>query len=188
METKDSAWIYTYTGKKLHPLDANEKEICIRDIAHALSLINRFTGHSIFPYSVAQHSVLVSQHCNPEDALAGLLHDGSEYALNDVSTPLKRSGKFEDYRKYEHKLQTTIYKKFGAPEVEPPSVKEADLVLLSTEARDLLMQPLDPEWILPRAPLEMRIIPLDHKEAEALFLHRFAELVSKEDFIKWIKE
>ena len=184
------AWIYTFTKKKLHPFLADPKEVCIRDIARALSKICRYTGHVVCDgiYSVAQHSVLVSKHCDPEYSLQGLLHDGSEYALTDVSTPLKRSGYLGDYVYYEHKLQAAIYKKFGVSEIEHQSVKKADSILLSTEANSLLPQPLPPEWALVEKPLDIVIEPLLPIDAEQLFLHRFRELTSLEDYERWIKE
>lgn len=184
----DNAWIYTYTGKELHPLSAKAEQICIRDIAHALSMMCRFNGHVAEHYSIAQHSVIVSRFCKQEDSLHGLLHDSSEYALTDLVSPIKRTTVFELYRQYEKLLSGVIYKKFGLAEEEPPSVKQADLQVLSTEAISLLKQPLHPDWRLPYEPLPFKITPLPAKEAEALFLHRFRELVDEEDYEKWIKE
>jgi len=69
-------WFQTYTGKKVFAFEPRGIDISITDIAYALSNVCRFGGHSLF-YSVAQHSVLVSQVCDPEHALIGLLHDSS---------------------------------------------------------------------------------------------------------------
>ena len=54
-------WIQVHSGGKFWPLDPRADEVRIGDIAHALSLICRFTGHTKSFYSVAQHSVLVAQ-------------------------------------------------------------------------------------------------------------------------------
>lgn len=62
----------------------------IQDISHALGHVNRFNGNLPIPYSVAQHSVMVSHLVPQEYALEGLMHDGSEAVLCDIPTPVKR--------------------------------------------------------------------------------------------------
>src|SRR5258708_3128752 len=62
------AWIITYTGLKFYHLNPQPDMVTVEDIAHSLSQLCRWTGHSRFFYSVAQHSVYASQICPPEDA------------------------------------------------------------------------------------------------------------------------
>ena len=50
METPE--WIRTYSGKKFYVFHPKQKDIVIEDIAHSLSLICRFTGHTEDLYSV----------------------------------------------------------------------------------------------------------------------------------------
>ena len=172
---QDSAWIQTYTGKKFYPLSPNVEDVCIEDIAHALSNICRFTGHCQDFYCVAQHSVLVSYICDQSNALYGLLHDASEAYICDVASPIKKTSQFITYRQIESKLQGTICEKFALKSDEPADVKRADLLLLATEARDLM--PLKhPNWKLNINPLPFTIVALSPKEAKKLFLARFAEL------------
>jgi len=171
----NGAWIQTYTGKKFFPLSPIVADICIEDIAHALSMQCRFTGHSKNFYSVGQHSVLVSYFCNEQDRKHGLLHDASEAFICDLSSPLKRSGKFEEYKKMEKILQTAIFNRFGLTEIEPPSVKAADMIMLSIEAQTLL-QPKHPDWKYPVIPPPFAVIPLPPEQAKILFLQRFNEL------------
>lgn len=173
------SWIQTYTGKKFFPLDPNFDDICIEDIAHSLSNQCRFSGHVKEFYSVAQHCVLVSY--LTEDNLPGLMHDSSEAYLVDIPKPLKDSGEFESYKKYELNLQTMIYIKYCNLQLEPVSVKMADMIMLSTEASQLLNE-LHPEFILPTIPLEYKIEPWAPKEAERLFLDRFKELNEQRRF------
>jgi 5'-deoxynucleotidase YfbR-like HD superfamily hydrolase len=181
METFDeSGWIQTFTCKKFYPLRPKIEDICIEDIAHALSNICRFTGHSSFFYSVAQHCVLVSHTCNKENALYGLLHDASEAYISDISRPLKKSIEFQAYRNAEQKLQEVICAKFGLPAQEPADVKLSDNRLLATEARDL-MSPTHPEWINYFVPLIDKIDPLLPDKAKTLFLKRFQELYQPTD-------
>src|ERR1019366_9954250 len=85
----DDGAIRTYSGVRFKPLDP-DPAVGISDIAHALANQCRFGGHSSAFYSVAQHSVRVSEICAAEDALWGLLHDASEAYLVDVPAPLKQ--------------------------------------------------------------------------------------------------
>lgn len=166
-------WITTYTGKRFVPLNPTTESIDIKDIAHALSNICRFTGHSSEFYSVAQHSVLVSHLCNYENRLHGLLHDASEAYIFDCASPLKRSPEFEFYRKIEESIQNIIFEKFNLTNLDHDDVKRADILLLATEAKSFMID--NAHWELKIKSLPIKIEPLLPKEAEALFLTRFNE-------------
>src|ERR1700722_9509595 len=101
-------YITTYTGKIFRPLHPDAVDICIEDIAHALSMQCRFTGHSREFYSVGDHCLWVSDVAaelgRPEDALWGLLHDASEAYLHDIASPIKRADEFVLYRAAEYVL------------------------------------------------------------------------------------
>lgn len=169
-------WIQTYTGLVMYPLDARPAEICIEDIAHALSNLCRFTGHCRTFYSVAEHSVRVS-HIVPEvDALWGLLHDATEAYLADMSRPMKRYAEFGiPYRAAEERLMAVIAARFGLKGSMPESVKRADTVLLMTEKRDL-MYGCNKPWEDTAEPLAETIVANDSTEAELWFLEQFAIL------------
>jgi 5'-deoxynucleotidase YfbR-like HD superfamily hydrolase len=85
-------------------------------------------------YSVAQHSVYVSQQCDPDDALAGLLHDASEAYLSDIVRPVKFTAEMEGYRAIEKRLENAIAEKFGLAAAMTPSIKAADDLVLLSEA------------------------------------------------------
>ncbi len=133
-----SGCIFTYSGLRFRPLDPCAEDIRIDDIGHALAHQCRFGGHTRQFYSIAQHSVLVSQHCRPEDALLGLLHDASEAYLQDVIRPLKELAEFKAYRIAERRLQRCILERFGLGPEQPVSVTAADDWMLAVEARDLM--------------------------------------------------
>lgn len=177
----EEAWIQTYSGRRFNPTNPHVDAIVIQDIAHSLSMQCRFSGHCKKFYSVAQHSVLVSHICNHEDALWGLLHDASEAYLIDIPRPLKRSGKFEAYRDLEVIVTRAICKRFGLPEAEPYSVKRADTILLSTEARDL-MYPLRADWVQPTEPLPFKIESWSPQEAKNQFMKRFFSLIGADPY------
>ena len=177
---QEEAWIQTYSGKRFTPINPNPDSIVIQDIAHALSMQCRFSGHVKQFYSVAQHCVLVSYICDSKDALWGLLHDATEAYLVDVPRPLKKSGKFGAYLEAEKVMQDAICVRFGLPLEEPDSVHHADTVLLATEARDL-MSPLRLDWTQPVKPLPFRIEPMSPREAKLAYLERFFELIGSPD-------
>jgi hypothetical protein len=176
------SWIQTYSGLLFHPGDPQPEEICIEDIAHALSLQCRFTGHVQKLYSVAQHSWFVSKTTKPENALWGLLHDASEAYLVDVARPVKHHPLMMGYRILEDMVMKAVAKKFGLEFPIPQDVKDADNRLLLTEKRDLLPNP-DYTWsslvdLEGRAiqPLPDKLTYWQPEAAEHAFLERFKEL------------
>ena len=174
-------WIQTYSGLAFWPLDPRPDEIRVEDIAHALAMQCRFTGHVRRFYSVAEHSVRVSAVCEPADALWGLLHDASEAYLIDVARPVKRLPAMAEYKAAEKQLQSAIVEKFGLSTNEPDSVQFADKVLLGIEARDLLgpLQPGWEKWLALIGECDITLTrPWSPEEAEERFLARFHDLTT----------
>jgi hypothetical protein len=170
-------WSCTFTGRRFWPEDPRTEDVDPRDIAHALALLCRFGGHSRVFYSVAQHSVLVSYVCAPEDALWGLLHDASEAYLVDIPRPLKRATGLEGYLEHERRAMKVICDSIGLPHEMPASVKRADEILLATEARDLMPADSVKDWYLPEPPLERSVLPAWSPDlAEVMFANRLQEL------------
>lgn len=163
----------TFTGKLIDLANFQESDVRLPDIAHALSLINRFTGHSKVPYSVAQHSVMVSRLTEPENALWGLLHDASEAYLGDVATPLKNM--LPGYRDLEEHVQRAIASAFRLRWPMPPDVKAADVRALMAEKRDLI--PGDHDWGIDVEPHCGPVLPYCWTQAKRLFEERYKELV-----------
>ena len=83
-------WMLTHAGKHVDPLNVRPEDICLEDIAFALSNISRFGGHVPF-LSVAEHSVRVCMAAPPKLKKAALLHDAAEAYIGDIIWPLKRS-------------------------------------------------------------------------------------------------
>ena len=166
-------WMQTATGRQFWPLDPRPEEICIGDIAHSLAHQCRFAGHCRQFYSVAQHSVLVSQAVPAEYALWGLLHDASEAYLVDVPRPVKPY--LAGYRDAEDTVMRVVCLAFGLPEEMPTEVKNADDAILADEAAQL-MAPPPVSWNFRHPPLGLLIRPLLPVAARVQFLARFAEL------------
>lgn len=173
--SSDNGMIEVFSGGMIDPLAPRPEQIKLVDIAHALSNICRFTGHTRQFYSVAQHSALVARLLPPELRLWGLLHDASEAYIADVAQPVKP--RLQNYREIEDRLQRVVCVRFGLRWPMPAEVLEADLILLATERRDL-MPGNSPPWrpeALP-APMEERIEPLLPRRALRMFLDALEEL------------
>lgn len=182
------AWIQTFTGKMLDPMNPDPTQVVIEDIARALSLVNRFTGHTRDARSVAAHSYDVStllqrRGFSVETQLIGLLHDASEAYLCDIAAPVKQHPAFRGYREAEAKLQLTIYVALGladeAVRAHMGAVKQADVDMLIAERHQLLGPG---PWNPPAAPLDALVTSndgVDWRGWEDHFLSRYARLRSR---------
>jgi hypothetical protein len=175
-------YIQTYTGLMFPlvpeaPVWEDQREVRIEDIAHALSHLCRFTGHTRVFYSVAEHCVRASYIVPAHLAMDALLHDASEAYLGDVSSPLKSL--LPEYKAIERVLERRIATVFGITWPMRPEVKHADLVMLATEKRDLMRQDSGAGWSCLDGiePLAERLDPRTSMHAENLFLLRYSELI-----------
>lgn len=134
----------TNSGKAVYPLHLTADDICIEDIAHALSNICRYNGHTKRFYSVAEHSCLVARLCPPELFLCGLMHDAPEAYIGDHIRPIKAL--MPDIKKLDDDIWAVIAEKFNLPAVIPDEVHHADMVALAIERRDVIAHPDEYEW------------------------------------------
>lgn len=93
------SYILTRSGRQFNFANPHPSMVVLDDVAHALANLNRFTGHTGYAYSVAQHSVAVSRFLELTGEpliiqLAGLLHDAHEAYFGDISAPMKEFLKF----------------------------------------------------------------------------------------------
>lgn len=182
-DARGHGWIQTYTGRQVFPLDLKIEDVDIRDLAHSLSCQGRFTGHTRMLYNTAEHSVHVSRLIawlggNPAEQLYGLIHDGGEAYLADISRPVKHHPDMHYYREREKLAASVVAQSFGLPAVEPEIVKRADSILLGIEARDLMSPLVGDGWqhFLDMIPADypLRITqPWDWQQAEKMFLARY---------------
>ena len=135
--------IHTFSGIAFDLCDPRPEMVCLEDIVHSLSLMNRFNGAARFPYSVAQHSLHVAELLPPELRLDGLLHDAAEAYIGDMVSPLKRI--MPEYRAVEARIHAVVAEVFGLLHPEPPAVKHADLAVLAAE-REQVLRPSYGPW------------------------------------------
>ena len=174
-------YLQTVSGRWVNPFDPDPEQLDAGDIARSLANQCRFGGHSRVFYSVAQHSVLVSELVESrggdgEDAFAALMHDATEAYLGDMPHPLKhRSALGAAFKAAEEHLERAIRARFGIrPDV--PEIKRVDRALLATERRSFSAE----DWHWPELdgvqPLDVELTAWSPDEAARAFAARYAEL------------
>ncbi|TCO73406.1 hypothetical protein EV655_102171 [Rhodovulum euryhalinum] len=120
------------SGRRLDLLDPTPVDIEIEDIAHGLAFVARWNGQTAgdFPYSVAEHSLLVEAlfgRLTPDAPakwrLAALLHDAPEYVIGDMISPVK-AAVGPDYGELDRRLAVAVHLRFGLPATVPDRVKK----------------------------------------------------------------
>jgi uncharacterized protein len=126
------AWQRMLSGRRLDLLDPTPVDIEIEDIAHGLAFVARWNGQTRgdWPYSVAEHSLLVEQIYGRQTGegakwrLAALLHDAPEYVIGDMISPVK-AAVGPGYGELDLRLTAAVHLRFGLPAVLPVAVKKA---------------------------------------------------------------
>jgi 5'-deoxynucleotidase YfbR-like HD superfamily hydrolase len=132
------AWQRMLSGRRLDILDPSPVDVELSDIAHGLARVARWNGQTKgdYPFSVAQHSVLVLEifsalnvKSTAEARLYALLHDGPEYVMGDIISPFK-AAMGGNYKDVEDRLQGAINLHFGLTAAAPAAlgrqIKKAD--------------------------------------------------------------
>jgi hypothetical protein len=177
-------YLQTISGRRVNPFDPDPDDLDIADIARALGNLCRFGGHSRVFYSVAQHSVIVSELVEQrggdvEDVFAALMHDAAEAYLGDMPHPIKhRSELGAAFKVAEAHLEQAIRARFGIKD-GVPEIKQADRALLATERRVFSAE----QWHWPELdgvePLELDLTAWSPDEATEAFARRYAELAAR---------
>ena len=123
--------IRTYTGKYINISNPKPTDIDILDIAHSLSRMPRFAGHTEHFISVAEHSVMCFKQANEVDKFQALMHDASEAYLVDVPSPVKAM--IPNYYELESRLMCVISEAFGFDWPMKDSIKKIDKIMLEIE-------------------------------------------------------
>ena len=164
---RNGDWMQTFTGRQFWPLDPRPEDVRIEDIAHALSMLCRYGGHSLRFYSVAEHCCILHDYAPPEFKAWALMHDASEAYLVDVPRPLKPH--LTGYKAAERGVMDAVCARFGLDVEEPPEVKEIDGRILADEAAQN-MRDMPEAWLYDPLGITLKFWSPD--EAEAQFLAR----------------
>ncbi|TXN72843.1 hypothetical protein [Methylobacterium sp. WL6] len=155
-------------------LDPESSAFTIEDIAAGLSKTCRYAGQCSAFFSVAEHSLLVSEVAH-QHAYAALMHDAAEAFIGDVTRPLKQL--LPDFKRIEARVERAIFERFDVPMPMPKDVKLADLRVLAAEQMQI-MPPETSRWAsYDRVEVaQIRVRHLPPEEAREAFLARFHEL------------
>ena len=203
IDTSDATWVQTFSGGAVDLLTPKPEQILLVDIAHALSRIARFNGHTRGerPWSVAQHSLLVESlmpvavEADPVTRLLALLHDAHEAYVGDIATPVKMALRSLTPPSYaggttrvvdplavvQAGLDIAIRDAFALPEpseAQCQAIATADLLALRIE-RDALMAPPPRDWCPLPDPLDPLpdLTPLLPDVAKIAFIMRVRDLI-----------
>lgn len=162
------------SGKWFDFLDPHGSDFDIEDIAHGLSNVCRYAGQCQHFYSVAEHSLLVSQQVE-EYAYEALLHDAAEAFMGDITRPLKQL--VPEFKRIEAEIEDAITSRFSMRRDYRKAVKHADLQVLAAEQLQI-MAPGCADWAreanIKPAPITVRSLSPDDARQE--FLSQFYKL------------
>ncbi len=181
---REHRWITTYGGHRIDSRNVHPQQISKPDILRGICMQVRYLGQIKDFYSIAEHSVLVSNIARLKgDSIlvqqCALLHDGHEYITGDFPSPYKYD--VPGLREWEGQIEAVFRDALHLPPNNDPiwqKVKLYDLLALHFEAHHLMVQ--DSGWIDPvkvmQVPDELTIDCLGWRTARDRFRVRALEL------------
>lgn len=146
---KARAWQRMLSGRRLDLLDPSPLDVELSDIAHGLARVARWNGQTLgdYPFSVAQHSVLVleifralNREATVPEQLYAVLHDAPEYVMGDIISPFK-AAMGGNYKDVENRLLGAVHVRFALGAMPPAQlgkrIKAADREAAYLEAVNL---------------------------------------------------
>lgn len=188
-------YITTFSGAQFMLASPMPEMVQLEDIAHALSMICHFGGHTAQFFSVAQHSVLVAKAArirgfDREFCKWALMHDAPEAYLGDVTRPLKVLLPY--YRTLEEGVMEAIAQKFGLVTMRDDSfaeLKKIDDSILKLEAKMLMNRAVLHDgrgnpYDLPDPPPDIPVAfisPMNNQVAKSTFLREYEIIFNDDD-------
>ena len=141
-EFKPSRLVVLSSGRVFDVDRPDPTAVSVACIANSLAIQNRYNGQTLYPYSIAQHSVLMSeQFKDPTLAWYALMHDAPEaFGIGDVIRPVKRR-LGEVYERMECGIWHAICTRYAMPVEVPEAIKSLDDDITIDERRQLFKEP-----------------------------------------------
>lgn len=194
--TERGPWNATSTGGAWSLIAPSPRDVRFDDIANGLSRICRYNGQireDIDHFSVSEHSVIMARWAienniatSAEDAVAILMHDGSESFFGDMTTEIKKV--VTDYRPREKVAQKCVNEAFGLNGcrvmLTDRAIKKIDIRMFLAECATVLHDPEHnilhqkarlefPDYVA----LDVEIQCLSSREARRQFVDTFLHIV-----------
>ena len=179
-KSKSKFYVRTFKGHRFYWDRIVENEYDIEDIAHALSMNCRWTGHTKRFYSVAEHCLNCSLMASEKHKLGALLHDANEAYLHDDASPLKwylAAQGFTAKADLERRVDAAIFERFGVPYPMAEEIHEIDKRMLATEHHDLMPKGQERKHF--GLPYDFTCVGHAPGDAEFLYLKQFHKLTRK---------
>ncbi len=164
-----------YSGGHLDFSNMRPQDFNPLDIAHSLSCLPRFNGHTNVFFSEAQHALLVSDILPVELSFNGLLVNASKAYVG--SSPIFRL--LAESMTIRNKVDDAICDAFHLPHMSE-EVQAANNLATAIEMRDLMN--FTPKGIdIPDLPyFQKKLVPLSLEEAKDQYLERFKGFLTKD--------
>lgn len=175
-EIREKQYMRTVSGRKIYILDPKPEDFNIHDIAHHLACTMRYNGGTIFPFSVARHSIIMAYNVPDEFKLEALLHDAHEMSIGDNITPLKKS--CAELKAIECRHEAAVRAAFNLPPVMSEIVKLADIRMYKTETDQLRPKSICEYDV---KPYDVRLFERSWLDDKADFINAFHYLSGREN-------
>lgn len=151
-------------GKFVSLLSPDLTHVTDELLARTLSHINRWSGNTTVPMTVAQHSVFVATLVHPKFRYAALMHDVTEIVIGDVSDPIKQL--FPELQEIEALVWKKCCERWSIKEDIPEEIRLADEFARYRE-----------KYLLLDSGMGLDLDPVREKELKAHFAHRAGTVV-----------
>lgn len=145
----EECWMEMVHGTAFTFENPKPEMINIDEIAHSLSRICRYNGHTKRHYSVAEHCILMADWvadqywASPRDVLTALHHDDAECVIGDLIRPVKH--KMQDFKKLENVIDQAMAAKFNTIWPFPEWLHDIDGRIIKDERASVMNQSRN-EW------------------------------------------
>lgn len=155
-------------GRMVDPFDLQPGDFNLVATANSLGQLNRYTGHTRHPISVATHSFVLSLAVPKHLERAAIIHDMHESFCNDLSRPMK--AQLPEYCRLEQVVQRQLADLLDEPWENIEELEEYDRRICTDEMAQYM------NYIRDEPGLGVEIPAWDHVTASLHFYDRALEL------------